>query len=119
MMANTIDITTTVTVDLDEVWGNVLGGGTEYWARYYTAENAEIGDGRWDTPATFRFAEFDERTGEATTWHTVTPEDLARAFVRLKAEGWTHCGGHPVNDEDVCTGDAILQYATFGEFIYG
>ncbi len=128
-MGETILIATVVPVDVDELWENVVGGESGYWASRYTDLDGgklnwynEVGTpvGREfrPNPQPFRVCEYDEATGEKT-WHTVAVTELAEAYLKLKHDGWTHCGGCPVDDTDACTGDAILQNAVFGEFIYG
>jgi hypothetical protein len=59
---------------------------------------------------------------EAEKWHTCTLEDLANGYVLASNAGQTHCGHYQVSDledYDACTGDMIVQYAIFGELIYG
>jgi hypothetical protein len=122
-MSNLIEIQTTVLVDMDSVWKNMLGGHSGYWANeFMTADHNPLHFYKPDSfepdPQDFRVAEFDEVTG-TQTWHYVSLRQLAEGYLKLKHEGWTHCKGHSLDDEDACTGDAILQYAVFGGFIYG
>jgi hypothetical protein len=114
----TVEVQTKVEVDMGEVWGNMLGGHSGYWAdNFETLDDGIIQwyvDDDYDKPNVQDFKVF--AGGE---WHEVTVQKLAEAYAQLKADGWRHCGGHPVDDEDSCTGDAILQMAAFGEFVYG
>ena len=107
-----------VPVDMGELWSNFMGGHSGYWADNFETLDSGIikwyldDDYKQPNPQDFKvFAD-----GE---WYEVPLEKLARAYVRLKLDGWTHCGGCSVDDNDACTGDAILQVATFGDFVYG
>jgi len=51
--------------------------------------------------------------------YTVTVGALANAYASLKRDGWRHCGNYDIDEEDACTGDALLQMAAFDELIYG
>jgi hypothetical protein len=107
-----------VPIDIGELWGNMMGGHSGYWADNF--ETLDSGIVQWYledeefTPNPQDFKVFAD--GE---WYEVTVEKLARAYVRLKLDGWTHCGGDSVDEQDSCTGDAILQVAAFGDFVYG
>jgi len=60
--------------------------------------------------------------GEMTGLTVVTVEDLANAYSKILSEGLYHCGGlvSPDLDEwDACVSDYVLQFAIFGELIYG
>lgn len=111
-------VTQTVEVDMDDVWGNMIGGHSGYWAEdFKTLTGGEIAwykDDKYEQPNPQSFKVLADGV-----WHIVTERNLAEAYLKLKAESWTHCGQYPVDDHDSCTGDALLQYAVFGEFIYG
>lgn len=52
----------------------------------------------------------------------LTPEQIGRAFGRLVELGFTHCNGYPIqdlNNSDACTADLVLQFAVYGEIIWG
>ena len=52
----------------------------------------------------------------------ITPNEIGQAFAKLVELGFTHCSGYPVQDldnSDACTADLILQFATYGEVIWG
>lgn len=107
-----------IDVDVDQVWENMVGGHSGYWAdSYRTLDNKLIEfykNGNYDEPNPQDFKILADGK-----WYTITMSDLCEAYVKLKSNGWTHCGGESVDDEDACTGDAILQVAAFGEFVYG
>lgn len=106
----------------ERVWGND-GQGFSYWIskaraidgsdlNYYLNTDKPIDE--WVlNPQDFRLWTDD---GDE---HVVTLYALCKAYADLKAEGWTHCGGCLLDDNDACTEDAILQYAIFGELVYG
>lgn len=86
------------------------GQGIDLWTR--DAENNLVGN-----PQNFKLYEFEEEK-----WHTVTLEDLANGYRLAVKNHAHHCGSYPVADleqADACTGDVILQYAIWGEVIYG
>lgn len=113
-----MQVTYTVDVNIDEVWGNVIGGHSGYWAdNFKTLDGREVAwykDENYEQPNPQSFKVLAD--GE---WYTVSERSLAEAFVKLKVDGWTHCGGDLVDEQDACTGDAILQVAAFGDFVYG
>lgn len=52
----------------------------------------------------------------------LTPGEITRAFSKLVELGFTHCSGYPIQDldhSDECTSDLVLQFATYGEIIWG
>lgn len=119
-------IETRVQVDERDVWERVWGNdgqGFSYWlgkARaldggdldYYLNRDAPVDE--WVlNPQDFRLWTDD---GDE---HIVTLYALCKAFADLQAEGWTHCGNYPLSEHDSCVEDAIVQYAVFGELVYG
>lgn len=132
-----MEITTTVTVDEAQVWEDVWGNdgqGFAYWVnavrdvidgkradsfnawkRDENGKIAEDSDGDW-IPDPKPFAVYD---GEQDEWHTVTVQGLCEAWLKARQSGLTHCGGYGLDDPDACVEDYYLQYAVFGEVIYG
>lgn len=52
----------------------------------------------------------------------LTPGEITRAFSKLVELGFTHCSGYPIQDldhSDECTSDLVLQFATYGEIVWG
>ena len=107
-----------VDVNVNDVWENMMGGHSGYWAdNFETLSNGRVDwyrDEHYSQPNPQAFKVMAE--GE---WHQVSVRSLAEAYVKLKQDGWTHCGGDDIDDNDSCTGDAILQMAAFGEIVYG
>jgi len=107
-----------VDVNVNEVWENMVGGHSGYWAdRFRTMTYGDVKfykDEHYAEPNPQDFQVLAD--GE---WHTVTVRDLCEAYVKMKQDDWHHCGHYGVADEDACTGDALLQFAAFGELVYG
>jgi hypothetical protein len=120
-------IETRQNIDEHEVWGAVWGSdgnGFSYWVgkaraldggdlHYYLNTSAESFSDWVLNPQDFRL--WNDEGSE----YVVTLYGLCKAYADLRAEGWTHCGGSLLDDNDACTEDAILQYAVFGEMVYG
>lgn len=107
-----------VDVDINAVWENMVGGHSGYWADEFRTLN----HGRVDFYKDEHYAEPNPQDMEVLAdgeWYKVTVRSLAEAYVKLMQEGWNHCGNYGVDDEDGCTGDALLQMAAFDDFVYG
>lgn len=118
-----------VEVDVAKVWEDVWGNdgqGFAYWCsavrpagepdgefHAFTDTVKDVSD--W-TPNPHDFMVYD---GEGDEWHTVTVEALVRGWVKARNAGLTHCGGCSLDDGDACTEDMYLQYAIFGELVFG
>ena len=120
-------IETRVNVNMDEVWETVWGNdgqGFAYWVSmvrdrdggdfHATRMVGKDGDVEITNPHDFKL--FD---GEQEEWHIVSEYDLAKAWVEVRTNGWTHCGGHGMDEHDACVEDAVMQYAVFGDLVYG
>ena len=107
-----------VDVDINKVWENMVGGHSGYWAdKFQTVTGGQVQfykDGNYEEPNPQDMIVLAD--GE---WHKVTVRSLAEAYVKLMQDGWNHCGNYGVDDEDSCTGDALLQMAAFDELVYG
>ena len=110
-------VTYQVEVDINDLWEKIIGGDTGYWA--YNFNTLDGGKVNWYVGEDFTPNPQDFRVLADGVWHTVTLESLAKAYVKLKQDSWTHCRGCSIDDSDSCVGDAILQIAAFGEFVYG
>ena len=74
-----------------------------------------------DTGALEIVADDPERGGEIIK-KILTPESICRSFAELVTRGTTHCNGYPLADldnSDACTSDLVLQFATYGDVIWG
>lgn len=111
-------IPVTIAMDKDEVWSNIFGSGFEILVDEWVHSIVFL-EGDWDKHGVVELKYEDPNTGNQVR-KTLTIVDIANAVSNLTAEGWTHCGGdHVLDDPDACVGDAVIQYALFGEFIYG
>jgi hypothetical protein len=110
-------ITYQVEVDVNDVWEKMMGGSSGYWADDFKRPDDGVVD--WYVGTEYEPNPQDFRVLADGAWHTVTVRSIAEAYVKLKQDSWTHCGGYSVEDNDACVGDAILQVAAFGEFVYG
>jgi hypothetical protein len=126
-----------VEVDVNKVWEDVWGNdgnGFAYWCsavrdvidgvrqdsfnawvRDHNGRIAEDTEGHW-MPNPHDFAVYD---GEGDEWHTVTVDMLVNGWVKARNAGLTHCGGYSLDDPDACVEDYYLQYAIFGDLIFG
>lgn len=122
--SNTLTVSKTFTVDQlwEAVWG-CDGAGMYYWCRKLRKPNYQ-GIDLWlkkdgkivPNPQPVRVY---DSIGEKS--HVVEVEDMRRGYELAIKAGQTHCGGYPLDTEDYdgCFGDMIIQYAIFGELVYG
>jgi len=105
-------------MDKDDLWSSVFGSGWEYmdWWR-----NVKYLEGDWDKSGqvVVTFLDPNDVTESKTATKRLNIVDIANAYSKLMAMGYTHCGGESIDEADACTSDALLQIAVFGEFIYG
>ena len=126
-MQHTDTMTVSKTFTVGALWEAVFGSdgaGQVYWSSMIrNAEGQDID--LWITNAEGELVgnpqDFKVYEDEEDKWHTVTLEDLRAGFEKALNEGNTHCGGHAldIEDADACFGDIVVQYATFGELVYG
>lgn len=99
-----------IPVDDEEVWETVVLGmhwSYEWWLDYtYDSEKSFL----W-----VKYLNEDDKPRHKKLSRT----KLAKAYAQLIAKQQTHCGGHPINSWDACSGDFILQEAIFGKLVYG
>ena len=126
-MQYTDTMTVTKTFTVGELWEAVFGSdgsGQVHWSskiRTATGEDIDL----WITNAEGELVgnpqDFSVLEDEEDKWHVVTLEDLRTGFEKALNAGQTHCGSYPldIEDADACFGDFVVQYAVFGELIYG
>lgn len=126
MMGDVMNVTveTQVDVNIKDVWEMLWGcdgAGVAYWVSKVRdidggGFHAWVKNDAGDLVANpHPFVVWDDE-GE---WHSVSLEKLAKGYAQARAEGVTHCGGCGFDDADACVEDIILQYAIFGEMVYG
>jgi hypothetical protein len=126
-MKNSDTMTVGITFTVGELWEAVFGSdgaGMVHWSSQIRNENGEdidlwIDDENGESvtnPQNFRVYEDEEEK-----WHDVSLEQLRIGFEKALVENSTHCGGYALklDDYDACFGDVVIQYAVFGELIYG
>lgn len=116
---------TSIDVDVNELWSAIWctdGSGIRYWTDAVRDVDGNpislwTGEDLSPNPQDFRLFIDDDQD-----WRTVTIADLVRGYGIAVQNNAHHCGGYLVadlDDPDECTGDTLLQYAVFGELIYG
>lgn len=110
-------------VDMSELWGSVWGSdgaGSSYWCseiRTIDQKPIDLWTKTLDpNPQDFSIYDYQE-----DQWHDISLHNLAQAYANALNDNAGHCGGHTldIQDPDACFGDIVLQYAVFGEMIYG
>jgi hypothetical protein len=105
-----------VTVNAEDLWSNVFGGGWEYSSVRITVKYSEGAD--WQTMGSANVTIGDDAEERKTA--TVTVQELAEAYGKLVAMGYHHCGAPiELDDMDACSSFDVLQMAVFGELVYG
>jgi hypothetical protein len=120
----------TTSIDMSDLWEAVWGSdgsGVTYWCTKIRKPdggdidlwvNNEAGE-LVGNPQDFMLQSYDE-SHDDYEWHTITLRQLADAYGKALNNGETHCGvSLSFDDSDACFGDIVLQYACFGEMIYG
>jgi hypothetical protein len=120
-----VTVETQVDVNIKDVWEMMWGcdgAGFAYWV----SKVRRLDDGSFSPwvldeagnlkPNPQNFIVYTE---EDDDWHTITLEKIAKGYAQARAEGVTHCSGCNIDDADACVEDIILQYAAFGEMVYG
>jgi hypothetical protein len=93
--------------------GVIAGAGSAHWAR-----DLEFTGGR-DSLAFTIVEHNDSRDESEWTHHKVTHLQVASALSKLAAVAPHHFSSLIEQNDDMWTGDAILQVACFGELKYG
>ena len=127
-MGEKFDVITTV--DVNELWESVWGSdgsGITYWCTKIRQADGEsidlwVQDDKGNlvgNPQDFMLEVYDEAQDESE-WHTITLRQFVDAYGKALSAGETHCGvSLSYEDADACFGDIVLQYACFGEMVYG
>lgn len=128
-MEHKINVKFTLTTDSIVNILSMEAGGFDYWAELcfeqedYEAARKHLVDAKKDDPCYEDvMAEILERGGKLNIWdreedkdHPMTIEDLKKG-VKLHLENGASTD---MDDWDANDGDAVIQYAAFGEIIYG
>ena len=120
-----VTVETQVDVNIKDVWEMMWGcdgAGVAYWVSKVRAMDEGpfkpwvLDDAGQLQPNPHNFIVYTE---EDDDWHVITLEKIAKGYAQARAEGVTHCSGCSIDDADACVEDIILQYAAFGEMVYG
>jgi hypothetical protein len=107
----------TVEVPDKDVWSAVFGSGFETWGWWRDVTYLDNAD--WDKPGRVQVViddpEYPEGSGKVIG-PILSLHDVVAAINNCTRDGHIERGW---DDWDACDGDAILQYAVFGDIIYG
>lgn len=107
----------------ESVWGSD-GAGLTYWANKVRTANGDDID-FWKKDAKGHFVAnvqpFKIHNYLEGKWYHLNINDLARGYKKAREAHQTHCGHFSINieDADACFGDMVIQYAIYGELVYG
>ena len=127
-MSNTFTCTITKEISYNDLWDALWGSdgtGSPWCSKIRKPDGSDIdlwvkGEGEHSLVANPQDMKVYDRYEEK--WHIVTLDQLADAYRKIAEQKVMHCGTYEVanlEDPDACTGDFILQYAVFGELVYG
>lgn len=112
------DVVIAITKDADEFWSEIMGGEPWIYLEWYKAVKYEKGTD-WDKHGRIKLEMEDPNDEDKTIKKTLDVGDLAKAFADLSQQGWHHCNGASLDNYDLCTSDAVIQQAFYGELVYG
>ena len=101
---------------VQSIWEETLGSGWEYSDWFL---NIEYEDGDWDKPCNAIITHFSADDEDEIVKTAFNPQQLADVYAKLMLTKYRHCGDSPLDDQDACTSDYILQHLVYGETIYG
>jgi len=113
------DVIVPLTVSVEKLWSEVMGGGWEYMPWWSGVKY--LGDADWQTPGSFEITTNNpDDDDEPEVTKTFNIDDLARGYALAVSTGFYHCGAPlSLDDMDSCSSDGVLQFAFFGELVYG
>ena len=103
-----------VLVEIDEqrLWEEVLGS---CWVGYDWWTSVRYISGDWDVIGELTIA-YDDPDSDATIVDSLTLGKLAKGYA-IVCEKYPHLSD--LDNQDACSGDAIIQCALMGDIIYG
>jgi hypothetical protein len=105
-----------ITYDFNKVWGALTGCdfvGCNYWIKSMNCD--------WKKQEEFPVTHL-RKSGNSYTRTIVTIDMIKKGFTKAIANNAMHCGKYIIadlEDYDACFAPVILQYAIFGEVIFG
>lgn len=118
---NTITITTTRTLNVDEFWEAITGSDFYGCSDFVAPSSLTTNETKKSiTLKYFDVNNFDKDGYYKTIREVITLEKLVTAYNTLLNDEQTHCGGHSLNyhDYDGCFGYLVLQQACYGEIMF-
>lgn len=119
-MAEMVNVEFTVSLDVnaEDLWSSTFGSG---WEHGYAWVNCKFLDGAsWEKPglASLKYRDVNDEDNILET--TISVKDLARGYSLALKNHFHHCGSPiSLDDQDACSSDAILQFAVYGELVFG
>ncbi len=115
---STVTITVPIVIDADALWRNVFGSGYEYSG---VSCHVIFGPGSaWDKAGTADVYIEDPDDSDKRVCKRVVIDDVAEAYGKLLAMGYTHCGAPlDLDSFDACASFDMLQMMVLGELVYG
>lgn len=109
-------ITTTVELIDSDVISGIFEAGLNYSATPWWVDFIRVNDFSWD----IKYCAPDDE--DIVDTQRITLDDIAGALTQILSRRLWHCG-EPVTtdieDWDSCVADLILQFAVFGDEVYG
>jgi hypothetical protein len=114
-------VTIPMQVNAQDLWESTWGSGFETWSWWRRLDY--VGDAAWDVIGKVKLGVTDpnDPSERKIKTKTIGLDDIVAAVAGLAAVQPT-VWGTPVTDFeswDACVSDAVLQFAVFGEVIYG
>lgn len=109
-----------VSVNAEEFWSAVFGSAWETWEWWVGLNYLEGSD--WDKVGQVEITALDPDGNQETDTikKVLGLDDIVNAFTKAVTDNKSFGGFDPHElDLDACDGDVVIQYAMFGDVIYG
>lgn len=104
-----------IEIDTEEFWEAMTGSGFSNCQDFLTGIEGE--SLRTPSPLNFTHLNKDDN-GESETYLTI--EQMKNAYIKALINGESHCGESlNLDDPDACFAYIVLQYAIYGEVVFG
>jgi hypothetical protein len=113
-------VTIPVVVDAEQFWSAVFGSAWETWDWWVSLNYLEGSD--WDKVGQVEIAGLDPDGDQETDIikKVLGLDDIVKAFSKAVTDNKSFGGFDPHElDLDACDGDVVIQYAMFGDVVYG
>lgn len=118
---NTITLTTTRTLDVNEFWEAITGSDFYGCSDFVAPSSLTTNEKKMSiTLKYFDVNNFDKDGYYKTIRKIIKLDELVIAYSTLLNDNQTHCGGHAltVDEYDGCFGYLVLQQACYGEIMF-